>query len=213
MTAVKSPALSIVKDANPATYDAVGDVITYTIIATNTGNTTLAAVTITDPEAALGTCTPANGSSLAPGATITCAASHTITQADIDAGNYLNTACVDDGAGGADEDCDDANVTAVSNKLLTITKVVAETSYDSVGDVLHYTVVAINGGNTTLANVTITDANAILGTCTPANGSTLAPRRLHQLHGDPHGHPGRHRCRQIPEHCLRERDRCHRDVR
>ena len=50
VTAVKSPALSIVKDAKPATYDAVGDVITYTIVATNTGNTTLAAVTITDPE-------------------------------------------------------------------------------------------------------------------------------------------------------------------
>ena len=50
MTAVQSPALSIIKDANPATYDAVGDVITYTIVATNTGNTTLAAVTITDPK-------------------------------------------------------------------------------------------------------------------------------------------------------------------
>ena len=51
-------------------------------------------MTITDANADLGTCTPANGSSLAPGASITCTATHTVTQADIDAGHYLNTACV-----------------------------------------------------------------------------------------------------------------------
>ena len=37
---------------------------------------------------------------------------HTVTQADIDAGHYLNTACVDDGAGGAAQACDDADVPA-----------------------------------------------------------------------------------------------------
>ncbi len=173
--AIQSPALSITKVANPTTYNAVGQTITYTIVATNTGNVTIASATITDANATLGTCTPANGSSLDPLASITCSATHAITQADIDAGSYLNTACVDDGPNGATEVCADANVTAVSNRLLTITKVVAETSYSSVGQVLNYTIVAINGGNTTLANVTITDANATLGICTPANGSTLAP--------------------------------------
>ena len=172
---VNSPALSIVKTSPTVNYDSVGDVITYSITATNTGNTTLASVTITDANAILGTCTPANGSPLAPGATLTCAASHTVTQADIDAGHYLNTACVDDGPNGAAQVCDDANVPAISNKLLTIVKTVTETNYDAVGDILHYTVVATNGGNTTLAAVTITDENATLGTCTPANGSTLAP--------------------------------------
>ncbi len=148
--------------------------INYTIVATNTGNTTLAA-TITDANATLGTCTPANGSSLAPGDSITCAASHVVTQADIDAGHYLNTACVDDGEGGAAKACDDAEVPAVSNKLLTIIKDATEKSYDSVGDIIHYTIVATNGGNTTLQNVTITDENAVLGDCSPANGSALAP--------------------------------------
>ena len=172
---VQSPALSITKVANPTTYNAVGQTITYTIVATNTGNVTIASATITDANATLGTCTPANGSSLDPLASITCSATHSITQGDIDAGHYLNTACVDDGQGGVTEICADANVTAVSNKLLTILKTATEASYDSVGDILHYTVVATNGGNTTLAGVTITDVNATLGTCTPANGSTLAP--------------------------------------
>src|SRR2546425_4591203 len=80
---------------------AVGQVIHYTIVATNDGNTTLNNVTVTDANATLGTCTPANGSSLASGASLTCTASHTVTQADIDAGSYFNQACVDDGPGGA----------------------------------------------------------------------------------------------------------------
>ncbi len=153
----------------------MGQTITYTIVARNTGNVTITSATITDANATLGTCTPANGSPLAPNDTISCSATHQITQGDIDTGHYLNTACVDDGAGGAASTCADANVTAVSNKLLTIVKTATEASYDAVGDILHYTVVATNGGNTTLAAVTITDANATIGTCTPANGSSLAP--------------------------------------
>src|SRR5438552_10940052 len=49
-------------------------VIHYTIVATNDGNTTLAAVTVTDPKVSGLSCTPANGSSLAPGASLNCTA-------------------------------------------------------------------------------------------------------------------------------------------
>ena len=85
----RHPELSITKDATEASYDSVGDVIHYTIVAKNTGNVVLHNVTITDPKAVLGTCTPAIPvADLAINATITCAASHTVTQADIDAGHY-----------------------------------------------------------------------------------------------------------------------------
>jgi uncharacterized repeat protein (TIGR01451 family) len=105
----KTPHLSITKVATESGYDEVGDVIHYTIVATNDGNTTLAAVTVTDPNASGLTCTPANGSSLAPNATMNCTASHTITQADLNAGHYFNQACVDDGPGGATQACDDVD--------------------------------------------------------------------------------------------------------
>ena len=62
---------------------------------------TLGAVTVTDPNASGLVCVPPNGSSLAPGASMICTASHTVTQADLDAGHYLNPACVNDGNGGA----------------------------------------------------------------------------------------------------------------
>ncbi|MBI3751864.1 MAG: DUF11 domain-containing protein, partial [Chloroflexi bacterium] len=46
-----APSLSITKTATESSYSAVGDVIHYTITATNTGNVTLASVTVTDPNA------------------------------------------------------------------------------------------------------------------------------------------------------------------
>ena len=104
-------------------------------------------------------CTPANGSSLAPGGSMSCTATHTVTQADIDAGHYANTACVDDGAGGAAETCANKDVPASQTPHLSVTKSAVPASYSTVGDVINYTIVATNDGNVTLNNVTVTDPN------------------------------------------------------
>jgi uncharacterized repeat protein (TIGR01451 family) len=172
----QNPHLTITKTATEQSYDAVGDVIHYTIVATNDGNITLNNVTVTDPDVSNLTCTPANGSTLAPGASLNCTASHTITQADLDAGHYANSACVDDGEGGAEPACDDADVPGDDNPALSIVKGDNDATYDSVGDTITYSIVATNTGNVTLHNVTITDTLAVLGTCTPAIPVTdLAP--------------------------------------
>ena len=82
---------------------------------------------------------------------MTCTATHTVTQADLDAGHYANTACVDDGAGGAAQACDDADVPAARTRTCRSRRSATETSYDAVGQVIHYTIVATNDGNVTLA--------------------------------------------------------------
>src|SRR4029079_15476058 len=87
----------------------------------------------------------------------------------------LSTACAEVGAGGAAQACDDVDVPGVNSPALTILKTSSTADYDSVGDVVTYSITATNSRNTTLASVTITDANAVLGTCTPANRSSLAP--------------------------------------
>ena len=175
MPAISNTHLTITKVATESSYDAVGDVIHYTIVATNDGNTTLADGDRHRCERGdLGTCTPANGSSLAPGASITCTATHTVTQADIDAGHYLNMACVS--ATDATATCDDADVPSVKNPHLTIVKDATETSFSAVGDVIHYSITATNDGNTTLTNVIVTDPNAGGLNCTPQTPvSSLAP--------------------------------------
>ena len=85
----QKPALTLEKTATPTTYDTVGDIIGYSYLVTNTGNVTLAGpLTVADDNATV-TC-PAGG--LTPLASMTCTASHTITQGNLDGGSVKNTA-------------------------------------------------------------------------------------------------------------------------
>ena len=76
-------------------YDRVGHVITYTIMATNTGNVTLNGVTVTDPSPRHASLHAGHGRVAAPAASIICTGTHTLTQADLDAGKFQNTATAD----------------------------------------------------------------------------------------------------------------------
>ena len=169
---VRTPHLTITKTATEQSYDSVGDVINYTIVATNDGNVTLAAVTISDPNVSNLTCIPVNGSSLAPGASMNCTATHTVSQADIDFGPYANTACVDDGvgAGGAAQVCDSEDVPSIRSPLLAITKVdTFDGKFSKEGDILTFTITATNDGNVTLHNVVVTDSPTLDDfSCTPS---------------------------------------------
>ena len=91
--------------ADAGDVDTVGQVLTYTLTATNSGNVTLTGVTIEDPLPGLSplTCAPAQPAALAPDGTLTCTANYTVTQADID-GSSTGYARINDmspgGAGG-----------------------------------------------------------------------------------------------------------------
>ncbi len=173
VSAVQNPELTLVKTASPSTYDAADQTISYSYLLTNSGNVTLSGpFTVTDDKATDEAC-PATPTSLAPGESVTCTASYTIAQADLDAGLVTNTATAS--ANGTDSNPDDETVTAVQSPHITLVKDVTETSYDAAGDVLHYTLVAMNDGNVTLTNVSISDP--LLGhlTCDVPQPTTLAP--------------------------------------
>lgn len=72
-------------------YAAVGDVIAYSLQAENTGGANLTGVTISDPSATQIDCAPTLPE-LSPGGTYSCEASHTVSQADLEAGSFTNTA-------------------------------------------------------------------------------------------------------------------------
>ena len=202
----QNPDLGIVKTDGDATYSEVGELIHYSITATNTGNVTLHDVVITDPNAVNLVCVPALPvADLEPGDEINCTAEHEVTQADLDNGSYLNTACVDDEMGepesGADEACDDEETPGDQNPELDIVKDDADATYSAVGDVIHYTIVATNIGNVTLHDVVITDPNAVNLVCVPALPvDEPGARRRDLLHGRAHGHAGGHRRRLVPQH-------------
>ncbi len=99
--------LSITKEASTSSYSAVGDMIGYTITATNTGVAELNNVNITDAlisGLSDWSCVPGNPvATLASGESIVCTATYEIDQADIDTGTVFNQACVkSDEVGGGD---------------------------------------------------------------------------------------------------------------
>src|SRR5690606_26087952 len=71
-----------------------GDVITYTFAVFNTGNVTLTDVTVADPLADLVWVTGPSAGTLAPGATVELSATYALKQADVNAGQVVNTATV-----------------------------------------------------------------------------------------------------------------------
>jgi hypothetical protein len=87
----RNPALSMQMVASPATATNLNDLVTYTYALANSGNVTLSPpFTVVDDKASNITCNPTT--SLAPGATMTCAGTRTVSQADLDAGFITNLA-------------------------------------------------------------------------------------------------------------------------
>ncbi len=88
----QDPEIRIVKTAQETSFTAPGQTINYTLTVTNTGNVTLTGVTVSDPNAVV-SC-PGDPYTLAPGQTVTCTATHTVTSADVTAQRITNVATV-----------------------------------------------------------------------------------------------------------------------
>ena len=165
-----APNLTIVKTQTSGTPTAVGQNITYSVVATNSGTLPITNVNLTDANAVLSGCTPALPvATLAVGATISCTATHAVTNADVLSGNVAN---VVDGSFTSNA----TNFTRQSNTVNTplnasMSVVKTQTSNTvptAAGDIITYSIVVTNTGSMTLSGVNVTDANATLGTCTPA---------------------------------------------
>ncbi|MEO7124484.1 MAG: hypothetical protein ABI400_15500, partial [Lacisediminihabitans sp.] len=183
-TIPKISGLAITKDVDHSTYAAVGEVLSYVTTVKNDGNVTVTGVSVSDPAPGSGAFSTNCGAVTAPVQprdTITCQASYTVTQADLDAGSVTNTASatgiVPSGAT-IGPFSDTAASTALQSVSLGLTKSVAEPTFDAVGNVLHYTITVSNDGNVTLRNPTAVDtapgAGLFSSTCTGLR-SVLAP--------------------------------------
>ena len=93
MTTARTQALTVTKTTTTASYSTLGPGHPLHHHATNSGNVTLSAVDVTDANATITSCTRDRPvATLAVGASITCSATHTVTQADLDAANVTNVA-------------------------------------------------------------------------------------------------------------------------
>jgi uncharacterized repeat protein (TIGR01451 family) len=171
------PAINIVKSATPAQVHAAHDVVTYRFTVTNTGNDTLSGVTVSDTQAA-----PAGSldgpvtcpqTTLAPGDSVTCTATYTVTQADIDNGGVSDTASASGSPPSGPAVTSPAvslTVTAVQSPALSVVKSTTTASVTRAGQQVPYTFLVTNAGNVTLTGVTVTDTVAA-----PSDPADLSP--------------------------------------
>lgn len=159
---------------------AVGEVITYTVVAHNDGNVTLGNVFIQDPMAGLTnwTCGDKSGPvSLAPGETKTCTANYTVTQAGLNRGTIVNTARESSTGPNAEAFPDETateTIEVTQNPGITVEKVADQTSFSEADQVVNYTLTVRNTGNVALTDVQVDDPMIAADmTCVPAIGSRL----------------------------------------
>ncbi|MGL4174285.1 MAG: DUF7507 domain-containing protein [Actinomycetota bacterium] len=168
--------VSLVKDAlvvdrNGDGLTGVGDEVEFTFTVTNTGNTSQTAVAVSDPQIGQVTCA---ATVLAPDAQSTCTASnpHVITQADVDAGEYVNFATASVRVGRATVTSDPASATTVmdQNPAIDVIKSAAVNDSDgdgtpSLGDQITWYFAVTNTGNLTVTNPIVADPLAGSVTC------------------------------------------------
>lgn len=158
---VQAPRLSVEKTAGAPTGHAAGQTITYTFVVRNLGNVPVSNVTIADPQlngAQNGSIACGTGT-LAIGASRTCTGTHTITQAEIDAGVANNTARANgETPSGTPVVSPPSSTTTPLNgtRSMAVNKTVDKPTISS-AETLTYTIVVSNTGTRSLTDVVVTD--------------------------------------------------------
>ena len=168
--------LTLEKVASPQTFSAVGQQVTYTLTVSNTGNTTLTNVVVTDPKLPSLSCTAPTLTPLSPSNTVnfaTCQGTYTVTQTDIDRADQGLP--LDNTASATARDPKNKAVTATAVEsiigpdvlpALTVEKLSTTLTYAAVGDVINYQIKVTNTGIMTWPQApVITDALTGGATC------------------------------------------------
>ncbi|MBE9583755.1 tandem-95 repeat protein [Mucilaginibacter sp. JRF] len=163
---IYSTSVNLTKRANN-TGTKAGDVINYTLVVTNTGQTPLTNLVVTDVGADAGSISPATIPTLAAGASRTVTARHTLTQVDVNNRRYSNQASVSGtdqtGRTVSDNQSDDPTTPAADDPTIVEINPIGGITLDKTGvftaNYITYTFTITNTGNATLTNVTLTDTN------------------------------------------------------
>ncbi|UUW87118.1 DUF11 domain-containing protein [Pimelobacter simplex] len=184
---VQDPALTLTKSVSPDDTLRAGETLTYTFVVTNSGNTTLHDVDVTETQfTGAGrlseiTCPT---STLVPTEQMTCTASYVVEQADVDAGRVYNAANAwgrdpqggEHGSGPAE-----AAVPQAPAPRLSLVKSADRDGITAAGQSITYTFALTNTGNVTIADWHVDevsfDGSGTMGalTCRPAGGPPGEP--------------------------------------
>ena len=155
-----NPLLEVVKSSTTSSITAAGQVVPYRFAVSNKGNVALTGITVTDPKcdaAAVfvsGDTDSDNKLDLSETWIYSC--SHTVSQAELDAGGSLsNTVTADSNESGPDTDT--LLIPVSQNPLLEVVKSSTTSSITAAGQVVPYRFAVSNKGNVALTGITVTD--------------------------------------------------------
>lgn len=150
-------ALTLTKTSNVSTYNAVGNLITYTYTIKNVGTLSLNGPLVISDNVQ-GTIASCGTVPLAVNNTTSCQSNHPATQADLDNGSVVNTATATDSGSGAVSAPSTVTITAIQSPAISLSKVPNPASFTTVPTTITYTYTVTNTGNVTLtANISISD--------------------------------------------------------
>ena len=170
ITAVQNPMLGIVKTftgtSAPGTFNE-NDVLSYTIVVTNSGNVTIdGPITLTD-SLTTPNCPALVNNKLLPNETLNCTATHSVTQNDLDLGSATNVVSAAGTFNGnaVQSPSDDATYPDTANPAMTLTKTARATNvpFNALNQVITYDYEVTNTGNVGLSGL-ITIEDDVLGT-------------------------------------------------
>jgi len=194
ISTIQQPGIAIAKTADRISA-MPGDTITYTVTVSNTGQTTLSGIAVTDPGPPQGgtlvansiTLSPAGagtaGSSLPALATLNLAAGQSATikyqlqlpTSGLSAGQTVtNTATATPPQSSGLPPVKSSAGVLIQVPGIAISKLVDKAQAQA-GDVLTYSVVVSNTGQTPLNGIAVTDPNLVQGATLVANSITLSP--------------------------------------
>ncbi|PPI24259.1 cell wall anchor protein [Rathayibacter sp. AY1B1] len=181
-----APSISLAKTGTLPAGAATGATLSYSFTAANTGNTALTSVAISDPKSGLSALAyswPGTAGRLEIGQSVTATASYTLTQADVDAGQVLNTATATGTppTGAAVTATASRTVTIARTNDLALVKTANPAFISAAGTVVTYTFRATNTGSTTLTAVAISDPKSGLSALTyswPGTSGRLLPGQV-----------------------------------
>ncbi|MFD1859440.1 DUF7507 domain-containing protein [Aeromicrobium camelliae] len=185
----QSPAIDVEKTGalREGSEGVAGDTVEYEFTVTNTGNVTLADVTLDDPLEGLSEIVfgdwPGEAGTLQPGESVTATATYELTQADLDTGEVENTVTATGTPPSGDpvDNTDEHIVDLPELPLIEVVKsgALAEGSEGRAGDTVEYEFTVTNIGNVTLTDVALSDeldglSDIVFGTW-PDEAGTLLP--------------------------------------
>ena len=150
----QNPGYTAVKTADKEKVTAAGEVITYTITVTNTGNTTLKDIAVKDDMAGINT----KIDTIEVGKSASVTGTYTVKQSDIDKGGMIHNAAT------AGDKTPEKDVPVEQNSSYTAVKTADKEKVTAAGEIITYTITVTNTGNTTLTDIAVKDDMAGIDT-------------------------------------------------